>query len=364
VQAVKKFSAIGATGIVMDVTSGEIIAMSNVPDFDPNRVSKLSQEALFNRATLGAYEMGSTFKTFTAAAALEHNIVSMRSGYDATHPLTMGKFTISDTHPQGRWLTVPEIFAYSSNIGTAKMALDLGAKRQQKFLRSLGFFEPVSLEIPELASPIVPKDWRDITTVTVSYGHGISVSPLHLVRAIAAIAGDGMLQPLTLIKDGNANKEQGPRVVAETTVADVRHLLRLVVRNGTGKAADAPGYAVGGKTGTAEKNAGGVYNAHAKVASFVSVFPTDAPKYALLVMVDEPKGIKETFGYATGGWVSAPVVGRIVQRMAPLLGMPPQPSPDDPIVDALWSEGQARAEAARVVKEQRRREEAIHAASY
>jgi cell division protein FtsI (penicillin-binding protein 3) len=363
-RAVQQFNAIGGTGIVMDIGTGELIAMANLPEFDPNQLTKTSDDARFNRATLGAYEMGSTFKTFTIAAALENKVVSLNSGYDATHPLTISKFTISDAHPEGRWLSVPEIYAYSSNIGMAKMALDLGGKRQQKFLKSLGFFEPVSLEVPELARPMIPRDWRDLTTVTVSYGHGISVSPLQLVRAMGAVAGDGVLRPLTLVKNGNATKESDAAVLSPSTIADMRKLMRLVVRAGTGKGADAPGYAVGGKTGTAEKIAGGTYNAHAKVASFVSVFPVDAPKYAVLVMVDEPKGTKETFGYATGGWVAAPVVGRVVQRMAPLLGMKPAISPLDPLVDSMWAQHKARGEAVVAERAQRARQEAIHATSF
>ena len=363
-QAVKQFSAIGGTGVVMDIATGEIVAMTNLPEFDPNQMSKAPEAARFNRATLGAYEMGSTFKTFTIAAALENKIASLSSGYDASHPLTVGKFTISDAHPEGRWLSVPEIYAYSSNIGTAKMALDMGAKKQQKFLRALGMFEPVALEVPELARPIVPKDWRDITTVTVSYGHGISVSPLHVVRAIATVAGDGRLRPLTLVKDGNVGKEAGDPVLSPATISDMRTLMRMVVRAGTGKAADAPGYAVGGKTGTAEKISGGTYNEHAKVASFVSAFPIDKPKYVVLVMVDEPKGTKETYGYATGGWVAAPVVGRVIQRMAPLIGMKPDSSPLDPVVDGMWAQYQARAHAATQARQQQQQEEAIHAASY
>lgn len=336
-KAVSQFNAIGATGVVMDIATGEIIAMSNLPDFDPNQPGRADDNARFNRATLGVYEMGSTFKTFTAAAALENKTVTLRGGYDAAHAIHEGGFTISDAHPEGRWLSVPEIIAYSSNIGAAKMAIDLGGKRQQAFLQSLGLFEPVKLEIPEVGRPIVPRDWSRLTTMTVAYGHGISVSPLNLLRAIAAVSSDGRLRPLTLVKDGNANKAPTAPVVSASTIQDVRELLRLVVVFGTAKSANAPGYLVAGKTGTAEKNTNGVYKKDAKVASFVSVFPVNNPKYAILVMVDEPKGNKSTYGFATGGWISAPVVGRVVQRMAPLIGMKPDFAEHDQAIEALWT---------------------------
>ena len=337
-KAVANFNAIGATGIVLDIASGEIIAISSLPEFNPNQPGRADQNAMFNRATLGVYEMGSTFKTFTAAAALDAGTVTMRGGYDASSSIHEGGFTISDAHPEGRWLTVAEIIAYSSNIGAAKMALDLGGAKQREFLKSLGLFEPIKLEIPEVGRPMIPRDWSRLTTMTVAYGHGISVSPLHLIRAIAAVASDGKLRPLTLIKDGNANKEASTPLLKDATIGHVRDLMRLVVRFGTGKSANAAGYWVAGKTGTAEKNTGGVYRKDAKVASFVGVFPVNQPRYAILVMVDEPKGNKSTYGFATGGWISAPVVGRVVQRMAPLIGMQPDFSSHDQTVEALWTQ--------------------------
>jgi cell division protein FtsI (penicillin-binding protein 3) len=363
-KTVNEFQAIGGVGVVLEIASGEVLAMTSLPEFDPHQPGRASDEARFNRATLGVYEMGSTFKTFTMAGALENKVVTMKSGYDASHPIRMGSFTISDAHPEGRWLSVPEIFAYSSNIGTAKMALDMGAKRQRDFLRALGFFEPIKLEIPELARPIIPREWPELTTMTVAYGHGISVSPLHLINAIAAVASDGILHSMTLLKDGNKNKPEAKSVVAATTAADVRDLLRLVVVHGTGKQANAPGYDVGGKTGTAEKNTNGVYKKDAKVASFVGVFPMTNPKYAILVMVDEPKGNKSTFGFATGGWISAPVVGRVVQRMAPLLAMKPDFNPSDARVNAYWAAAQSRTKAAQMARENHLTKEAVRAASF
>lgn len=363
-RAVKEFSALGATGVVMDIGSGELIAVANLPDFDPNSPAKNNPEAMFNRATLGAYEMGSTFKTFTLASALDYGVASLSDGYDASAPIRIGRYAISDVHPEGRWLSLPEIYAYSSNIGAAKIAMDVGAKRQQEFLRKLGMFEPVALEVPELAKPITPRQWSNITTMTVSYGHGMAVSPMHLIRAVAAMAGDGRLLPMTLVKGGAKDKKQSERVVKAETVAEMRDLMRLVVAHGTAKSANAPGYQVGGKTGTAEKNTGGSYKKDAKVASFVGVFPVDKPRYALLVMVDEPHGTKATYGYATGGWVSAPVVGRLVQRMAPLLGMKPNFLASNARVDAMWANAESRAKQAELARLKRLQQGAIRAASF
>ncbi len=335
-RTVRDFSALGGAGVIVSIPEGEVIAMTSLPEFDPHQPASASDDARFNRATLGAYEMGSTFKTFTVAGALENKSVTMKGGYDASRPIHYGNFTISDSHPEGRWLSVPEIFAHSSNIGMAKMALDLGSKKQQEFLRAIGLFEPVKLEVPELARPIVPREWPPLTTMTVSYGHGISVSPMHLIRAIASVAGTGTRMNLTLVKDGTKNAVAAPQILSQENVKHMRDLLRLVVLHGTGKSANVPGYQIGGKTGTAEKIANGVYLKDSKVTSFVGVFPTNQPRYAILVMVDAPKGNKSTYGFATGGWISAPVVNRVVQRMAPMLAMKPNFTYSDARVEALW----------------------------
>lgn len=333
-QAMDEFNAIGATGVIMDIHSGELLSMVSLPDFDPQRPASATDAQKFNRATLGTYEMGSTFKTFTSAMALDYGTVNMKSGYDASRPFKIASFTISDAHPEGRWLSVPEIYAYSSNIGTAKMALDVGVKRHKAFLEKLGMFQPVSIELPEISTPLVPKDWREISTVTISYGHGMAVSPLHLLRGIAGVTS-GQMPTLTLLKTSGVR--EGERVVKDETAQNVRRLMRLVVEYGTGGKADVPGYRVAGKTGTAEKNTGGRYNADAKIASFVSVFPVDDPKYAVLVMVDEPKGNKSTYGYATGGWISAPVVGKVISRIGPLLGMKPRFDVPADDADQYWT---------------------------
>lgn len=364
-RTMKEFRAIGATGVITDIETGEILAVSSLPQFDPNQPGKASENALFNRATLGVYEMGSTFKTFTAAAALEYGSVSLNGGYDATSPIHKAGFTIRDFHPEGRWLSVPEIMAYSSNIGAAKMALDLGAKNQQDFLRKIGMFTPVSLEIPEQGRPILPRQWSELTTMTVAYGHGLSVSALQLVRGIATITGDGRLHPLTLIKNGNAGKKAGEQVLRPRTVEDVRELMRLVVKHGSGKSANAGGYFVIGKTGTAEKLVNGRYTKGGNnVTIFTGAFPAYAPKYAFVVMVDEPKGNKATYGFSTAGWTAAPAVGRVVQRMAPLLGVAPDFNRGEPMVDALWTDAQRRSKTAKQNRLEKLQKEAISNASY
>lgn len=362
-QTMKTFSAIGATGVIADVKSGEIIAMSNLPEFDPQRPMQ-DMAAIFNRASLGTYEMGSTFKTFTLAAALDKGTVDVLGGYDASQPIKVASFTINDSHPENRWLSVGEIFAHSSNIGMVKMALDLGTQSQKEYLRKLGLLEPISIELPERATPLVPSNWRDINTMTISFGHGISVSPLHVVQAIASLVGGGTKRTLTLIKDGTKSQDRGERIVNAETSKKIRQLLRLVVEHGTGKSAEAPGYVVGGKTGTAEKVNGGGYKTHAKLASFVAAFPANDPHYVILIMIDEPKGTKDTYGYATGGWVAAPAVGRVVARIAPLLGMAPDFVYDDPEIDSWWADAQNRLQQTHTRRVQKLQERAIHAATF
>lgn len=337
--AKQEFSALGAAGVVLDVQNGEVMAMVSLPDFDPHQPGKALDEEKFNRVALGTYEMGSTFKTFTAAMALEEGVVSMKGGYDATKPLHYANFTIKDFHAKKRWLSVPEIYAYSSNIGTAKMLIDVGPKKQQAFMRRLGMLEPVTLELPERPQPLYPKAWKDLSAITISYGHGISVTPLHLARGIAAVTGDGRLPKLTLLKHGNVDAAPGERVINRDTVEDVRRLMRLVVLHGSGSKANIEGYRVGGKTGTAEKlKDNGTYNKGVNLSSFVAVFPVDAPKYVVLIIMDEPKGTKATYGYSTGGWVAAPTAGQVITRMAPLLGMAPEFAPLGDDAESYWVE--------------------------
>ncbi|SDE52154.1 MULTISPECIES: peptidoglycan D,D-transpeptidase FtsI family protein [Kordiimonas] len=321
--AMSAHRAIGAAGIVMDVNSGEVIALASLPDYDPNDIRGVASQQRFNRATQGVYELGSTFKTFTFAAALDQGIATLEDGYDATKPLRIARFTIRDDHPKARYMSLPEIFAYSSNIGTAQMALDIGAERQQKFLRDLGFLDTTNLELAEVGSPIYPATWRKSSTMTISYGHGIAVSPVQLVNGIAAMVNGGRLIPATLTHNDD-NWRQGQQVISQNTSRKIRQLLRLAVTKGTGGRSEAVGYRVGGKTGTAEKAVAGGYDRKALISSFVGVFPMDDPQYVVFALLDEPRGTKETFGYRSGGWVAAPVVKNVILRSAPLLGVAPK----------------------------------------
>jgi cell division protein FtsI (penicillin-binding protein 3) len=322
-RAMTDFRAIGGAGMVMDIDTGELLAMVSLPDFDPNSAGTAPDEARFNRNTLGVYEMGSTFKIFNTAMALDAGIASLGDGYDARKPIQISGHMIRDFHPESRWLTVAEIFKYSSNIGSARIADQAGTALQKDYMARFGMLKPVKLELPELGQPIYPADWKRINTMTIAFGHGIAVTPLHLLNGVAAAISGGVYRPMTVMKRASAEPAAGRRVVSEATSAEMRELLRLVVDSGTGKAANVPGYLVGGKTGTAEKQQGRHYSANARLASFVAAFPMNAPRYALLIMIDEPKPNASSYGYATGGWVAAPAVGRVIQRMAPLLGIEP-----------------------------------------
>jgi cell division protein FtsI (penicillin-binding protein 3) len=321
--SIEAFQAVGGAGLVMDATNGEILALASLPSFDPNGVRAPNDEEMFNRVTLGVYELGSTFKSFTVAMALDYGVVDLSSGYDASQPIHIGRFTIRDDHPRNRWLTVPEIFTYSSNIGAAKIALDVGGTRQRAFLGRLGMFDTVPLELPELGHPLVPKQWQEINTMTIAFGHGIAVTPLHLARGFAALVNGGILPEPTLLRRAPGEPVPGKRVIKAETSDVMRQLLRQVVTDGTGKKAAAPGYLIGGKTGTAEKVALGGYRKNSLLTVFIGAFPMNAPKYVVLTMLDEPKGNKASFGFATAGWTAAPVVGRVVSRVAPLLGVEP-----------------------------------------
>lgn len=320
---IAKFNAIGGGALVLDVETGELLSLVSLPDFDPHAAGAAGDAQRFNRMVLGVYELGSVFKIFNHALALDSGVVTMSSGYDASHSLRVARFTISDYHGKGRWLSVPEIFMFSSNIASAKMAADIGGPAQRAFLESLGLLQPVAIELPEVSRPMAPSPWRDINTMTIGFGHGVAVSPLHLASAVSAVVNGGVLRQPTLMKREPGVPVPGARVLSAATSDQMRRLLRLVVAHGTGANADAPGYVVGGKTGTAEKQVGGRYARNALISSFVGVFPMTQPRYVVLVMLDEPKGNKQSFGYATGGWTAAPAVGRIIARMAPLLGMAP-----------------------------------------
>ncbi|MBV8970832.1 MAG: penicillin-binding protein 2 [Sphingomonadaceae bacterium] len=326
--AMAKFSALGAAGIVMDVHTGEVIALASLPEFNPNAAGHSDDNSRFDRATLGVYELGSTFKTLTIAMSLNDGFIhSMDQKYDATAPIHIGRFTIHDDrgHELRKWATVPEIFIHSSNIGTAHMAAELGATRQRAYLDALGFLKPVSGELMERGHTLYPpsNNWGEIATMTVGFGHGIAVTPLHLATAYAAVVNGGVFHPATMLKVAPGQAVPGRRIFSEKTSDTMRALLRMVVTSGTGRKANAPGYRIGGKTGTAEKQQGGHYEKHVNVSTFAAAFPMDAPRYVVIALLDAPHGTKETGGFSTAGMVSAPIVAKIVPRIAPYLGVAP-----------------------------------------
>lgn len=337
--AVTRFKAKGGTGLVLDVATGEIVAMVSLPDFDPNRYQRASVTQRFNRNTQGAYELGSLFKVFTVAMALDAGAVQMTDGYDARAPLEIGRHRIHDYHAHRRWLSVPEIVAFSSNIGAAWMAETLGTKGQLAYFERFGLLDPHPIGLPEVGYPIVPSPWRPINTVTAAYGHGIAVSPLQMADAVAGSICALPSPSAHVVAEAVPAARSTPMVSAETA-AKLRWLMWLTVAEGTGGQAAVPGYLIGGKTGSADKPGGGGYRG-AIVASFVAAFPIDQPRYVVLVTLDEPKGDAGTYGYATGGWTAAPTVGRIISRIGPLVGL----SPSEPGAEAWFRarliEGQA-----------------------
>jgi cell division protein FtsI (penicillin-binding protein 3) len=342
-QVITQFSAKGAAGIIMNVRTGEIVAMASLPDFDPNhppstdpkRASIDDKERIFNKLTSGDYEMGSVFKIFNTAMALDSGTTTMTREYDAIHPIQIGRFTIEDYHGKHRMLSVPEVFMYSSNIGSARIALEAGAERQRAFLAKLGLLKPVPVELDEVAKPHYPAVWRPVNVMTIAFGHGISVTPLHAATAAAAMVNGGILHKPTLLRVPPGVPVPGERVISARTSEQMRKLMRLVVEFGTAKKAEAPGYVVGGKTGTAEKNAGGHYQEKKLLSSFIGAFPINDPQYVILTMVDEPHGTKQSLGYATAGWTVAPATSRIIERIAPLLGVAPVNESAPEIVRAL-----------------------------
>ena len=326
--AMATYQATGAAGLVVDVETGEVIAMASLPAFDPNTPGESSPDERFNRATLGVYELGSVFKAFNTAMALDYGVVDLADRYDATKPLKVSRFFIRDDHPENRWLTVPEIFIHSSNIGSARMAMDVGRERQQEFLARLGMCDALPLELPEAGRPLKPRTWRDINTMTVAYGHGIAVTPLHAVSGFAAMVNGGIRHTPTLLRRSPEDAAAtGTRVISAETSEIMRSLLYLVVAEGTGRQAQVDGYLVGGKTGTAEKAKAGGYARKSLLSTFIAAFPIDAPRYAVLVSLDEPQGNTATHGFASAGWTAAPTTSGVINRIGPLLGVSPLTSP-------------------------------------
>ena len=332
--AKEQFKAVAAAGIALDVDTGEIVSMVSLPDYDPNRPGKSIDPTRLNRLTTGVFEMGSTFKALTVAMALDSGKVTLNSRFDATAPLRYGTFTIDDFHAQRKVLSTAEVFTYSSNIGSAKMALTLGVDAHRAFLKKTGQLDRLRTELPESAEPLVPKNWGELSTVTIAFGHGLSVAPLQSVMATAALVNGGLLIPPTFLKRTEEEaRELATRVIKPDTSEKMRYLMRLNVEQGTAKRAEVIGYYVGGKTGTSDKVVNGRYAKDKVLTAFMGVFPSDKPRYLLLVMLDEPKATPETHGYTTSGYNAVPVAGKIIARIAPLLGL--KPRQDLPTADRL-----------------------------
>jgi cell division protein FtsI (penicillin-binding protein 3) len=354
-QGIKTTGAKGAAGVIIDVKTGEVMAMATLPSFNPNfpnfadtsnyeaelALGKTPITHQVNNVTNRVFELGSTFKPLTVAAALDAGTVrNLAIRYDATAPLELSGFKIRDTHPSGRWLNTPEALVHSSNIVTARIADNLGRQKMEAMLRGMDFDKRPQIELAERSKPLWPTSWGRVTNMTVGYGHGMSVTPLHLANAYAAMVNGGIYRPATLFKSAKNQKYPGKRVFSAATSARMRQLLRMIVVDGTGKKADADGYRVGGKTGSAEKPSEGGYARNLVVSTFAAAFPMDNPRYIIVAMVDEPRGTAETGFQRTAGWTAAPIVQKTVMRIGPQLGIIPDTHRDvdvSELMPLLWS---------------------------
>lgn len=324
-QAMERYRAIAAGGVIFDMRTGEVVAMASLPDYDPNNPYNALDKDRLNRMSAGVYEMGSTFKLFTTAMALDSGLVDLNDSFDARKPLRFGRFTINDFHGKRRILTVPEIFIYSSNIGTAKMADLIGIEGHRDFIKRIGLLDRMETELPEVAVPTEPKEWKKLNSITISYGHGMATTPLQTAMAAAAMLNGGkLIQPTFLARSEAEAAAVAEQVISPETSAQMRYLFRLNVadQRGSGNRAAVEGYRVGGKTGTAEKVVNGRYSNEKRFNAFVAGYPSDDPQYLVLVILDEPKPEEGQY-YATAGMNTAPTVANIIRRTAPVLGVEP-----------------------------------------
>ena len=322
---ITRFEAEGGAGIVMDAKNGQVYSIVSLPDYNANNYNKTLNKKLFNKATKGIYELGSTLKLITAAIAFESKLINENEVFDVSKPLRVSSRIISDFHPLGYAINIPEVIVHSSNIGSAKIAEKFGPSIQLKYLRSLGLMNILPLEIPELGKPQVIMDKKVLSTMTISYGHGISITPMHLTSATATIVNNGIKVNPTLLLDKTSL--ENVQIISSETSMKMKSIMRLVVSNkyGTAKKAEVAGYLIGGKTGTAEKiNPDGGYFKKKNIVAFTGAFPMNEPQFIITIMIDNPKGQKFSHGYRTAGWVAAPVVKRLVTRIAPILGVKPQ----------------------------------------
>jgi cell division protein FtsI (penicillin-binding protein 3) len=321
-KSIQEFQAVAGNAVLLDAQSGEILAMVSLPDFDPNNPNDVNRAELFNRNAMGVYEFGSVFKVHNVAMALEQGTAHLGSVYDASMPLRTGRFSIQDFRGRGGQLTLQEAFLRSSNIANAKIALDAGITRQKNFFKKVGLFDRISLALPEMATPLVPRTWRQSTLMTASYGYGVSITPLHLARSIATIV-TGFNVPLTL-EQRQSQALQRQSVLRPQTVRNIRYLLKQAVFKGHAKKAHVPGYSIGAKTGTSNLlSPNGTYRKGENLVSCVGAFPIHNPRYVLLVSLEHPKPSAKTYGFATAGWIAAPAFRNIFTRLMPLLNVLP-----------------------------------------
>ncbi len=323
VNAVKNYEAKGAGAVVLDIHTGEVLGMASAPDFDPNNPLEGAKEGWLNRMSNGTFEMGSTFKTFSLAMALDTGKVNLNSSFDATQPIRIGGFTIHDFHGQRRWLTLPEVFQYSSNVGTARIIDIVGMEAQKDYLTKLGLLTKMKTELPEVKMPSQPKVWKKINSVTISFGHGVSTTPLQTAVAGAALVNGGkLIEPTFLPRNRDQADEVAEVVVKKSTSDDVRYLFKVNGVKGSGRNADVPGFNVGGKTGTADKVVNGRYATNLNFNAFLAAFPIENPQYVVLTFCDEPHNGEK--GQNIAAYTAAPMVKNIIARAAPILGVEPK----------------------------------------
>ncbi len=332
IAGMEKFRAKAGAGAIIDVNTGEIIALESLPDFDPNEPADAKDPDKINRVNVGVYEMGSTFKALSIAMALDAGKVNLNTEIDARESLRYGHFTIHDFHATHRMLSVPEVFTHSSNIGTARMALMVGVEAHKAFLRKMGQLDRLRTELPESAEPLVPKHWGELNTMTIAFGQGLNVAPIQALMAVAALVNGGnLMTPTFLPRTQEEAAAVSHRVVSAQTSESIRYLMRSNATHGSAGFANIPGYYVGGKTGTADKIVHGHYDHDKVFTTFMAMTPADKPKYLYLVMYDEPQGLPQDGGYHTAAWNAGRVTGRLIERIEPLEGRPPaQKFPDQP----------------------------------
>ncbi|MBW4021928.1 MAG: penicillin-binding protein 2 [Proteobacteria bacterium] len=326
--AVKTYTAIGGCGIVEDANSGRVLGMVSIPDYDANDLATATDAERFNRCATGTYEPGSVFKLQTASMALDDNVVHMWDYFNTTHPIPIGRFHITDFEPQHQWMQLADIMRLSSNIGASRIAVLIGKQRQREWLKKLGLMTREPIQLPESAMPQLHpgSNWGLATLMTVSFGNGIAVTPLHIANTAVAVVNGGLLyQPTLLAQDPGDPAPQGVRVMQESTSDMMRRIMRLIVTNGTGNFGEVPGYFVGAKTGTSQKvSSKGGYKQHTNYSSFVAAFPIYAPRYVVYIAIDSGHATAATHGFTTGGYMAAPAVAHVIARIGPMLNVMPR----------------------------------------